>query len=344
MRRLLLLSAASWLALSLPEKALPCSRVIHVAADGRVTMARSMDWKEDNRPKWWVFPRGMARTGGTETNPLRWTSQHGSVVVSMYDTGTVEGVNEKGLMVQGLYLSEARYGTRDASRPGLSIMAYSQYLLDGFATVAAAVSALEKEPFQVVTVQLGGEPGTAHWALADSTGDSAIVEYLDGTQVIHHDRKHTVMCNSPTFDQQLAVNAYWTTIGGDVFLPGTWRSADRFVRATWYQKSLPSSPQSTRQAVAGVLSVVRNVSVPLGSSDPTKPNLAPTIYRTAADLTNRTYFYESTLSPSVIWVDLKKLDFSEKGPVLVLDVSDQPELTGDVAGRFQASKPFSYAK
>jgi penicillin V acylase-like amidase (Ntn superfamily) len=247
-------------------------------------------------------------------------------------------------MVQGLYLSEARYGTRDASRPGLSIMAYSQYLLDGFATVAAAVSALEKEPFQVVTVQLGGEPGTAHWALADSTGDSAIVEYLNGTQVIHHDRKHTVMCNSPTFDQQLAVNAYWTTIGGDVFLPGTWRSADRFVRATWYQKSLPSSPRSTRQAVAGVLSVVRNVSVPLGSSDPTKPNLAPTIYRTAADLTNRTYFYESTLSPSVIWVDLKKLDFSEKGPARVLDVSDQPELAGDVAGRFKASKPFSYAK
>jgi penicillin V acylase-like amidase (Ntn superfamily) len=344
MLRLLLLSAASWLALSLPEKALPCSRVIHVASDGRVTMARSMDWKEDNRPKWWVFPRGMARTGGAETNPLRWTSQHGSVVVSMYDTGTVEGMNEKGLMVQGLYLSEARYGTRDASRPGLSIMAYSQYLLDGFATVAAAVSALEKEPFQVVTVQLGGEPGTAHWALADSTGDSAIVEYLNGTQVIHHDRKHTVMCNSPTFDQQLAVNAYWTTIGGDVFLPGTWRSADRFVRATWYQKSLPSSPRSTRQAVAGVLSVVRNVSVPLGSSDPTKPNLAPTIYRTAADLTNRTYFYESTLSPSVIWVDLKKLDFSEKGPARVLDVSDQPELAGDVAGRFKASKPFSYAK
>ena len=200
--------------MALPEKAFPCSRVIHVASDGRVTLARSMDWKENNRPKWWVFPRGMARTGGTETNALQWTSQHGSIVVSMYDTGAVEGMNEKGLMVQGLYLSESKYGTRDASRPGLSIMAYSQYLLDSFPTVAAAVSALEKEPFQVVTVLLGGEPGTAHWALADSTGDSAIVEYVNGKQIIHHDRKYTVMCNSPTFDQQLAVNAYWNSIGG----------------------------------------------------------------------------------------------------------------------------------
>ena len=342
--RMLLLPMALWLSVSLPEKAFPCSRVIHVATDGRVTMARSMDWKENNQPKWWVFPRGMDRTGGTETNAIRWTSQHGSVVVSMYDKGAVEGMNEKGLLVQGLYLSESKYGTRDASRPGLSIMAYSQYLLDGFATVAATVSALEKEPFQVVTVLLGDEPGTAHWALADSTGDSAIIEYLNGKQIIHHDRKYTVMCNSPTFDQQLAVNTYWNSIGGDVFLPGTWRSADRFVRATWYQKSLPSSPKSSREAVAGVLSVVRNVSVPLGSSDPAKPNLAPTIYRTAADVTSRTYFYESTLSPSVIWVDLKTLDFSEKSPVLMLDVSDQPELTGDVAGKFQASKPFSYTK
>ena len=61
-------------------------------------------------------------------------------------------------------------------------------------------------------------------------------------------------------------------------------------------------------------------------------------------MTSRTYFYESTLSPSVIWVDLKTLDFSEKSRVLMLDVSDQPELTGDVAGKFQASKPFSYTK
>ena len=83
---------------------------------------------------------------------------------------------------------------------------------------------------------------------------------------------------------------------------------------------------------------------PLGSADPTKPNLAPTIYRTAADLTSRTYFYESTLAPNVVWVDLKALDFSEKSPVLMLDLSDRPELTGDVAGKFQASKPFSYTK
>jgi penicillin V acylase-like amidase (Ntn superfamily) len=42
--------------------------------------------------------------------------------------------------------------------------------------------------------------------LAALTGDSAIVEYIQGKKVIHHDHKNQVMTNSPTFDEQLALN------------------------------------------------------------------------------------------------------------------------------------------
>jgi choloylglycine hydrolase len=40
------------------------------------------------------------------------------------------------------------------------------------------------------------------------------------------------MTNSPTYDQQLALNRYWEQIGGTTMLPGTNRAADRFVRAS----------------------------------------------------------------------------------------------------------------
>jgi len=40
--------------------------------------------------------------------------------------------------------------------------------------------------------------GGGHLALADASGDSAIFEYISGKLVIHHDRKYTVMTNSPT--------------------------------------------------------------------------------------------------------------------------------------------------
>ena len=69
------------------------------------------------------------------------------------------------------------------------------------------------------------------------------------------------------FDQQLAVNAYWEQLGGTVMLPGTNRAADRFARASFYVNAIPKS-DDTRIALASVLSVVRNVSVPFGIYTP----------------------------------------------------------------------------
>lgn len=47
------------------------------------------------------------------------------------------------------------------------------------------------------------------------------------------------MTNSPTFDQQLALNTYWQQIGGTVMLPGTNRASDRFARASFYTQAIP---------------------------------------------------------------------------------------------------------
>ena len=49
------------------------------------------------------------------------------------------------------------------------------------------------------------------------------------------------MTNSPVYDQQLAINAYWESIGGTVMLPGTNRAADRFARASFYIKAIPQT-------------------------------------------------------------------------------------------------------
>ena len=53
------------------------------------------------------------------------------------------------------------------------------------------------------------------------------------------------------------------------------------------------------------------------------------------DLTNRTYFFELTTSPSVIWVRMAGLDLTAGAPTLVLDPYDET-LTGDVTDRFAA--------
>ncbi len=81
---------------------------------------------------------------------------------------------------------------------------------------------MRKEDFRIVAITAPtGEPGTVHLSISDASGDSAIFEYLDGKLVIHHGREYQVMTNAPPFSEQLALDAYWKTIGGALMLPGT---------------------------------------------------------------------------------------------------------------------------
>lgn len=95
-------------------------------------------------------------------------------------------------------------------------------MLDNYATVSEAVEGLSKEEFVLVTDNVAGQQrkATLHLSISDAKGDSAIFEYINGKLVVHHDASYTVMTNSPVFDKQLALNEYWSEIGGTVMLPG----------------------------------------------------------------------------------------------------------------------------
>ena len=226
-----------------------CTRVVYLGEHQDVITARSMDWKVDVATNLYVLPRGIARTGKAGPGSIAWTARYGSVVATGYDISTTDGMNEKGLVANLLWLVESEYPAQRGGKPGLSISLWAQYVLDNFATVEEAVTALQREPYSIVTDKVPGEDrqATLHLSLSDATGDSAIVEYIGGRQVIHHDRRYQVMTNSPVFDQQLALNSYWQQIGGTVMLPGTNRSADRFARASFYINAIRVDP-----AVSGV--------------------------------------------------------------------------------------------
>jgi choloylglycine hydrolase len=161
--------------------------------------------------------------------------------------------------------------------------------------------------------------------------------------VIHHSRDYQVLTNSPTFEQQLAITKYWQGIGGNVMLPGTNRAADRFVRAQFYINAIPKYHQA-RLAASSVLSVMRNVSVPFGITTPEEPNISSTRWRTLADQKNKLYYFESALSSSTFWVDLKRVDFAAGAPVkkLVLGKDEMADFTGEVSAEFKISPPFEF--
>ncbi|WP_313222973.1 linear amide C-N hydrolase [Pseudoxanthomonas mexicana] len=343
---LLALAATLLSSLAATPPADACTRLVYLGAHDDVITARSMDWKTDVATNLWIFPRGMARNGQAGPNSVTWTSKYGSVIASGYEVSTTDGMNEAGLVANVLWLVESEYPAYDGRGPGLSIAAWAQYVLDNYGTVKEAVEALRAQPFTVVTDKVPGEDrlATLHLSMSDASGDSAIIEYIGGKQVIHHSRDYQVMTNSPVFDQQLALNTYWKQIGGTVMLPGTNRAADRFARASFYVSAIPKSEDPVK-ALASVFSVIRNASVPFGINTPEEPNISSTRWRTVADHKRKLYFFESALTPNTFWVDLKDIDFSkETGKVLRLDLGpDQRNVfAGNTVKDFRPAAPFVF--
>ncbi|MDR2040049.1 MAG: linear amide C-N hydrolase [Bacteroidales bacterium] len=326
-----------------PDRLNACTRVVYQGPNDLIITARSMDWKEDCKSNIWIFPRGMERSGEVGKNPFRWVSKYGSVVTSAYEISSTDGMNEKGLVANLLWLAESEYPQWDNKKPGLSIAVWVQYMLDNFSTVAEAVVDMEKGKFDVVSDMMpdGSRMATLHLSISDATGDNAIFEYINGKLNIHHSRSYQVMTNSPVFEQQLALDNYWRNIGGVTFLPGTNRAADRFVRASFYINAIPKV-EDTRTAIASVFSVIRNTSVPFGISTPNEPNISSTRWRTVSDQKNKVYYFESALYPNVFWVNLHDVDFSEKSSVRKLDLVSGKTYAGNTVDNFVKSKPFQF--
>lgn len=319
-----------------------CTRAVYLGPEDMIVTGRTMDWKEDPQSNIYFFPRGMERRGGMTDHSVKWTSSYGSVVTAGYDIGVCDGMNEKGLVANLLFLAETNYHRPGDNRPVMGLSIWTQYVLDNFATVDEAVEELGKELFRIDDPDLpNGAKSTLHLSISDSTGNSAIFEYIDGNLVIHHGKDCQVMTNSPSYDKQQTLDDYWDQIGGLIMLPGTNRASDRFVRASFYINALPQT-SNYRHAVAGVFSVMRNVSVPLGISIPSQPNIASTRWRTVADQKNLVYYFESTLSPDIFWIDLKKLDFSPQKEVRKLTLTNGEIYAGDAADHMQVSEPIRF--
>ena len=330
-----------------------CTRAVYLGEEATVITGRSMDWAEDMQSNLWVFPRGMKRDGAAGPDSLQWTSKYGSLIASGYELGTADGMNEAGLVANLLYLAESDYGKLEG-KPAMCIALWAQYVLDNFATVAEAVEALRKEPFRLLAPAFpNGKAAQLHLAISDATGDSAIFEYIDGKLVIHHGKQYRVMTNSPTFDQQLALNDYWISIGGLTFLPGTNRAADRFARAWFLINAIPTSIDKNyisavpdgnfdNQAALSVLSVIRSVGVPLGITTPDKPNISSTIWRTVSDHKNKVYFFDSATSPNTFWVSMSDLNLEAGAGVQKLTLTGGKVYAGNAAEKFEPAKPFTF--
>lgn len=317
------------------ETAMACSRVFWNDNDHANVVARTMDLYMSDEAELVVSPRGLERDGMTgDGNAASWTSEYGSSAVTAFGIAATDGLNEAGLAANLLYLTGSEYAERDENVPGLSNVMLAQYVLDNFATVDEALEELGS--VQVVATEVAGRTWPLHLSLADASGDSAVIEFIDGEMVVHHGKDVTVMTNEPTYEEQVANLSNYKPFGGDMSLPGDIDPLSRFVRAATYLQTLPE-PENVQEAVAGAYSVARNVAVPFGAQDSSATGAEDTwstLWFALADTTDLTYYFQSTRSPNLYWVDLDNVDLSEGAPVLKVDAYDYT-LSGEISERLE---------
>ena len=309
-----------------------CTRVVWPDANGSVIVGRNMDFHMDLLSNLWKYPRGIERSDGVD-GALSWTAQYGSLVATAFDLIATDGMNEAGLAGHILWLAESDYGTPDTSATQLSQAVWLQYYLDTFATVAEAVAWTRESQVQIVQLfdPTGHLVPTVHLALDDATGDSAIIEYTDGTPRIYHSRDYRVMTNSPTYDRQLELVQQIDGLGGERPLPGSTLAADRFARASYYVQH-QVQPKTQVDAIAAMFSIIRNAAQPFRTPEPGKPDASQTIWQVVLDLTHGRYVFESTTRPGIVWVTLDELDFAPGSGVQKLDLVSRLALEGGLAG------------
>ena len=78
------------------------------------------------------------------------------------------------------------------------------------------------------------------------------------------------------------------------------------------------------------------------SASKEQPNISSTIWRTVSDHKNRVYYFEDTASPSLLWVKLANVDFTEGTGTRKLTMSGKPDLGGDQTSNFAKAEPFKF--
>lgn len=311
-----------------------CSRVFWPNPVAKVA-ARTLDWESSDEPALWLSPPGIERRGGDDDSALTWTAAHATVAVSGFEVAVTEALNDAGLAVHLLYLAQTEYEPVD-DRPEVTNTRVVQWLADTCATVAEAVAALAS--VRISSQEVRGAHLGGHLALEDSSGDSAIVEFLEGRKVVHHGPDTLVMANDPDYDSQLANLARYRPFGGELPPPGDITSADRFVRASYFLHHLPE-PTTYAEAVAGPLTIARNAAVPPGAPYDDF-SVYPTWWISAVDVTNRTLYIQTTASPNLVWVSLDADTGAGGATVRTHPVEASTMLAGDITSRFTPADPF----
>ncbi|MBJ7900302.1 MAG: linear amide C-N hydrolase [Cyanobacteria bacterium RI_101] len=331
-----------------------CTGITLKARDGAVVFGRTMEWGTfDLLSQVVILPRGEQFVGHTpDRKPgLTWKGRHGFIGLDAPAMGEgliLDGMNEKGLAVNGFYLPGfTEYQAYDPAKSNMSMGPGDvvPYLLSTTATVEEAKAALAKvRVTPVVAPSLGFAP-PGHWIVTEPSGKAVVIEYVKGELVIY-DAPLGVITNAPNYDWHITnlrnyINLSHVALptkrledmdfaplgggSGMIGLPGDNTPPSRFVRAVAFSQTARPTPTG-QETVYELFRMLDNFNLPLGSAEgegeaKTKGMRSSTIWTTVYDTKNKKLYYHTQHNRRVRSVDLSKIDFGslQKQVLIPLD-------------------------
>jgi len=289
---------------------------------------------------------------------ISWTVKYGNVAIYENNKFPNDGLNKAGVTARTLYYLEGSPNeiiAPDSEKKELDEDHWVSFVLDNFATVAEAVDTIRSQVYIVSVVgkkDSGYSYGTPkHLAIADATGDSAIVEIQDGKVKIFHGREFQILTNNPAYQKQFANTAKYKNAEQEQ-LPVSWSGADRFVSADYFLRHFPKpwkndAPTGYGFMYSGLASVVMPAGLPSPAEDTElvkklvanllDPNEtcggASTYWQSISDLTNKHYRFKSLIAPSDVYFDFDDYNFAKGQPVRLIkriDLYAQEGWSGNV--------------
>jgi len=167
----------------------PCTTFVLKTKNG-LYFGRNLDWvsshgivvinKRGVNKESLVFP--------PEKN-IAWTSKYGSITFNQFGKEfPYGGINEKGLVIE-IMVTVAEYEEPD-ERPVVNELQWVQYQLDNCSSVKEVLATSGN-------IRIGQTHESLHYLICDSTGNTAIIEFIEGKMVTHkgNDLSVTVLEN-----------------------------------------------------------------------------------------------------------------------------------------------------
>lgn len=162
-----------------------------LSKNGRHLFGRNYDWITESGMVM-VNARGLDKTSARtkDGKQANWRSKYGSITFNQYGKeNPTGGMNEKGLVVELMWLDETQYPAKD-ERYALGVLQWIQYQLDCSGSVAEVLSSN-------ADIRISDEV-PLHYLVADAEGNAATIEFLKGQMVVHQkqDLPYPVLTNT----------------------------------------------------------------------------------------------------------------------------------------------------